>query len=227
MILAGDPPAYKPARRRVPSYFVIARSPAGRDDEAIHLDRRRVLRTPRDDKGKLGHCPPTGLTRLTPGLMLAPAFFLMAGMQTAISTDPVKQFSVFTENRVGRLYDLASLLAAREVHIMAITVLDTTDSAIVRLVVDDPDKARELMKANAYPFAECDLLAVEIAGETDLKTVLAALFEAEINIHYVYSFIKRPDGRSALALHVEDADVATQTLNHRGLRVLSQRDISR
>ncbi|OHE89416.1 MAG: acetolactate synthase [Verrucomicrobia bacterium RIFCSPLOWO2_12_FULL_64_8] len=151
----------------------------------------------------------------------------MAGMQTAISTDPVKQFSVFTENRVGRLYDLASLLAAREVHIMAITVLDTTDSAIVRLVVDDPDKARELMKANAYPFAECDLLAVEIAGETDLKTVLAALFEAEINIHYVYSFIKRPDGRSALALHVEDADVATQTLNHRGLRVLSQRDISR
>ena len=151
----------------------------------------------------------------------------MAAARTASATDPVKQFSVFAENRVGRLFDLTTLFKEANVHIMALTVLDTTDSAIVRVVVDDPDKARELMINNDFPYTECDVLAVEISDESDLKQVLAALLEAEINIHYVYSFIKRPEGRAALAINAEDTDVAAQTLNHRGFRVLTQRDISR
>jgi hypothetical protein len=110
---------------------------------------------------------------------------------------------------------------------MAITVLDTTDSAIVRVIVDDPDKARELMVNNDYPYSEGEVLAVEITDESDLQGVLAALFEAEINVHYVYSFIKRPDGRSAVAIRAEDVDVAAQALGKRGYRVLTQSDISR
>lgn len=147
--------------------------------------------------------------------------------QITAATDPVKQFSVFAENRVGRLYDLTALFKTSNVHIMALTVLDTTDSSILRLVVDDPDKARELMINNDFPYTECDVLAVEIADEGDLKGVLAALLEAEINIHYVYSFIKRPEGRAALVLSIEDADVAAQSLNSRGFKVLTQRDIAR
>ena len=58
---------------------------------------------------------------------------------------------VFTENRVGRLHDLTSLFRAHNVHIMALTVLDTTDCAIDRLIVDDPEKARELMVSNDFP----------------------------------------------------------------------------
>ena len=69
----------------------------------------------------------------------------MAAQTSTTPHDPVKQFSVFAENRVGRLYDLTSLLKGNNVHIMAITVLDTTDSSIIRVVVDDPGKARELM----------------------------------------------------------------------------------
>lgn len=141
--------------------------------------------------------------------------------------DPVKQFSVFTENRVGRLSDLTSLLKANDVHIMALTVLDFTDTTILRLVVDDNDKARELMVNNDFPYTECDVLAVEINDEADLREVLAALLEAEINIHYVYSFIKRPDGRSALVLNIEDPDVAAQSLNNHGFKVLTQSDIAR
>jgi len=143
------------------------------------------------------------------------------------SGDPVKQFSVFVQNRVGRLYDLTALLKANDVHVMAITVLDTTDSSIVRLIVDDPDKARELMVNNDFPYTECDVLAVEINDESQLKTVLKALLEAEINIHYIYSFIKRPEGKAALAINVEDSDVAAQSLSHHSFRVLGQRDISR
>jgi len=151
----------------------------------------------------------------------------MAETNTTIATDPVRQFSVFAENRVGRLYDLTALFKENNVHIMAITVLDTTDSAIMRLIVDDRDKARELMVNNDFPYTECDVLVVEINDETDLRDVLAALLEAEINVHYVYSFIKRPEGRAALAINVEDADVAAQALNRRGFKVLTQRDIAR
>jgi hypothetical protein len=151
----------------------------------------------------------------------------MAAQISTSSTDPVKQFSVFCENRVGRLYDLTALLKDNNVHVMAITVLDTTDSAIVRLVVDDPDKARELMVNNDFPYTECDVLAVEINDESELKGVLAALFEAEINVHYVYSFMKRPEGKSALAINAEDHDVASQSLAQRGFRALTQSDIAR
>ena len=148
--------------------------------------------------------------------------------QTSIRpVDPVKQFSVFTENRVGRLFDLIGLLRENNVHVIAITVLDTTDSAILRLIVDDPDKARELMINNDFPFTEANVLAVEILDESAIREILAALLEAEINVHYVYSFIKRPEGRAALAINVEDADVAAQALNRRGFKVLTQRDISR
>lgn len=146
---------------------------------------------------------------------------------TAVATDPVKQFSVFAENRVGRLHDFTALLKAHNVHVMAMSVLDTTDSAIVRVVVDDPEKARELMISNDFPYAETEILAVEIVDESDLKGVLSALLEAEINIHYLYSFIKRPEGKSALAVNAEDIDIAAQSLNRRGYRVLTQRDISR
>jgi len=144
-----------------------------------------------------------------------------------IATDPVKQFSVFAENRVGRLHDFTALLKDHNVHVMAMSVLDTTDSAIVRVVVDDPEKARELMISNDFPYAETEILGVEITDESDLKGVLGALLEAEINIHYLYSFIKRPEGKSALAINAEDIDIAAQSLNRRGFRVLTQRDISR
>jgi len=146
---------------------------------------------------------------------------------TTISADPVKQFSVFTENRVGRFYDLTALLAAHQVHLVAAVVLDVTDSAVVRLIVDDPDQTRELLAGHDFPFSETDILAVEMSGENGLKPVLAALLEAEINIHYIYSFMKRPEGRAAFALHVEDAEIGAQALGHRGFKVLTQRDISR
>jgi len=151
----------------------------------------------------------------------------MAETSTSLATDPVKQFSIFAENRVGRLHELTALLKNHNVHIMALTVLDTTDSSIIRLVVDDTDRARELMVNNDFPYAECIVLAVEITDEADLKGVLAALVEAEINIHYIYSFIKRPEGKSALAINAEDIDIAAQALHRRGYRVLTQRDIAR
>jgi len=151
----------------------------------------------------------------------------MSDTATSVAADPVKQFSVFIENRVGRLFDLVAMLTAHEVHIMAMTTIDTTDTAIDRLIVDDPDRARELLAANNFAFTECDVLAVEFSDESQMKHILGALVAVEVNIHYAYSFVMRPEGKSALAISSEDNDLAAQSLNSRGFKVLTQRDISR
>src|SRR5712692_10560029 len=141
--------------------------------------------------------------------------------------DAVKQFSVFTANRLGRLHDLAKLLGSRDVHILGLTVLDTTDSSILRVVVDDPEQARELMLVNGFPFTESELLVVELDSATRLKDLMAALLEAELNVNYLYSFIPHPQGKSLLALSMEDNEMAEQTLKRHQFRVLRQTDISR
>ena len=146
---------------------------------------------------------------------------------TPVATDPVQQFSVFIENRVGRLFDLVALLTAHNVHIMAITTIDASDTAIDRLIVDDPDRARELLAANNFAYTESHVLAVEFGDGTQLKHILGALLAVEVNIHYAYAFILRPEDKSAIAISCEDLDLAAQSLNSRGFKVLTQRDISR
>ena len=141
--------------------------------------------------------------------------------------DPVIQFSLFVPNSLGRLHDFATVLKQHGVHVLAMTVLDTTDSAIVRVVVDDPDRARELFREHGFPFTEARILVVEVDVETRLENALAALLEAEINIHYLYAFLSLPEGRPLLALNLEDLEVASEALRRHNFRVLGQGDLSR
>lgn len=141
--------------------------------------------------------------------------------------DPVTQFSVFVPNRMGRMHEVVRWLAAQEVHIMALSVLDTTDSTIFRIVVDDPQGARRLLEEHSVAFTENPVVCVEIDSEQQLQEVLAALVEAELNLHYTYPFLTRPADRSALAISIEHHDVAEDALRRHQFRVLYQGDISR
>jgi hypothetical protein len=141
--------------------------------------------------------------------------------------DPVVQFSIFTANRLGQLHALVNLLGSQAVHVLALTVLDTSDSAIIRIVVDDPDKARSLLRQNDFPFAESKLVVTEVDSTEELGKLMAALLEAELNVNYMYSFIPHPRGKSMLAISIEDNDLAAQTLKRHNFPVLNQPDISR
>jgi hypothetical protein len=145
----------------------------------------------------------------------------------AREADSAKQFSVFTANRLGRLHDLTRLLGSNGVNVVALTVLDTTESSIIRIVVDDPDKARSLLSDRAFPFVENDIVVVEIDSATDVNSLMSALLEAEVNIHYLYAFIPHPQGKSLLALSMEDNDMAEKVLSQHQFRILKQADISR
>jgi hypothetical protein len=142
-------------------------------------------------------------------------------------SEAVTQFSVFTPNRLGRLHALINLLGSQSIHVLAITVLDTTECAVIRIVVDDPDRARELLHRNGFAHAETRLLVTEVNSTEDLNKLLAALLEAELNINYLYSFVPHPRGKSVLAMSVEDNELAAQTLQRHQFPVLKQADISR
>ena len=142
--------------------------------------------------------------------------------------EEVRQFSVFMENKVGRLLDIVKIFAQARVHVVALSILDTADAAIVRLVTDDPDRARALFQEHGLAFTEVSLVVVELSSSaTDLKAVLTALLQAECNIHSAYSLLTRPRGKAALALHVEDSEVASSVLHANQFKLLTQRDISR
>ena len=143
-------------------------------------------------------------------------------------SDKVLQFSIFLPNQVGRLLDVVRMIAARNIHVLGLTILDTSDSAIARLIVDDPDGTRNIFEENEIAFTETPLLAVELpSSAVDLESVLRCLLQAECNIHYAYSFLTRPKNNAVLALHVEDEEVASGVLKQNGFRILTQKDISR
>jgi hypothetical protein len=124
------------------------------------------------------------------------------------------------------LHELIGLLSAQNVHILALMVLDTTDSAILRVVVDDPDRARDLLIQGGFAFTESYLVTVEVTP-TDLNRLVSVLLEAELNINYLYAFIPHPEGKSILCLSMEDNDIAEQALHRHQFRILKQADVSR
>ena len=140
----------------------------------------------------------------------------------------VKQFSIFLPNKVGAMLDVVKLLQAHNTHVIALSISESTDSAIARVVVSDPDTVEELFRQHNVPFGVCTMVVVELREvATELAKLLAALLMAEVNVHFTYPLLIHPRGYAALALHVDDTDCASSVLLGEGFKILSQRDISR
>lgn len=151
--------------------------------------------------------------------------------ETEVARDPggsiITQFSIYADNKVGRLNEIIGMLAERDIHILAITTLDTTDSTIVRIIVNYPEVAKKILVSNQYAFTEVTMVAVELPAVDYLHRVTCALVQAEINIHYIYPFVSRPGNKSALAIRLEDEELAREVLQRHQIKVLSQSDLAR
>ena len=140
----------------------------------------------------------------------------------------VRQFSVFLKNKVGALLEVVRLLHVHSIDVVGMSVQDSTDSSIVRLVVSDPEMVESLFKENEIAFGVCEMVVVEMEEvATDLGKLLSSLLAAEVNIFFSYPLLTRPNGRAALAMHVEDHECAASVLAGDGFKLLSQADISR
>ena len=140
----------------------------------------------------------------------------------------VKQFSVFLPNKVGAMHDVLKLLNAHGCHVIAMSVSESTDAAIARLIVSDPGGVEKLFRQNNVAFGSCDVVVVEMREvATELSKLFAALLMAEVNVHFTYPLLMRPSGSAALAIHVDDNECAISVLSGSGFRLLSQGEISR
>ena len=140
----------------------------------------------------------------------------------------VKQFSVFLPNKVGAMLDVVKLLNSHHTHVVALSVSESTDSAIARVVVSDPEGAERLFRENNIAYGVCEVVVVEMREvATQLVKLLATLFMAEVNVHFTYALLTRPRGMAALAVHVDDTDCASSVLLGAGFKILSQNEISR
>ncbi|QYY37351.1 acetolactate synthase [Ruficoccus sp. ZRK36] len=141
--------------------------------------------------------------------------------------EAVRQFSIFADNKVGRLNDIIMMLASHDIHIMSVTSVDTTDNVIIRIIVDYWDQANAFFHEQGFAFSLNEVVVAEINTEKDLKRVTCALVQAEINIHYAYPMLTRPGGKSGLVMRLEDNDLAAEVLTQSGIRVLCHTDIAR
>ncbi len=140
----------------------------------------------------------------------------------------VKQFSVFLPNKVGAMLEIVKLLNAHQTHIVAMSVSESTDSAIARIIVSDPEEVEQLFQKNNIAFGTCRVVVVEMREvATQLAKLFAALFIAEVNVHFTYPLLTRPRGMAALARPVDDNEWASSVLMGDGFKLLSQADISR
>jgi hypothetical protein len=150
------------------------------------------------------------------------------GFRTARGRDwpSVRQFNVFVANRVGGLMRVVRWFEMTDIRIVSISIVDSADCAIIRLVLSDPERATEIFEQAQLPFTESDLLVVKLPGESQpLLQICKALLEAEVNIHYAYPLLVGPKGNSALALHVEDHETAVSTLEKKKFVLYTEKDL--
>ena len=147
---------------------------------------------------------------------------------TALRGNAVRQLSVFLMNKAGALFGVVKLLKDAGVHVLGLTVQDSVDVSVVRLIVSDPETAETLFMERGIPFGSCDMLVLELPeGVDDLHKSLHGLLTGETNVHFMYPLLVRPNGKPTLALHVEDLDCAASVLAAQGFSLLRQSDLSR
>ncbi|MEI6072855.1 MAG: acetolactate synthase [Verrucomicrobiae bacterium] len=140
----------------------------------------------------------------------------------------VRQFSVFLQNKVGALLEVVKLLNEQNVVVLALSIVDSSESAIGRMIVSDPERVAQLFHEHDVPYSDCEMLLVELKeGPGDLAKVLAALLMAEVNVYFSYPLLIRPRGLAVLAMHLDDNDCASNVLRGEGFKTLSQGDLSR
>ncbi|RNC82320.1 MAG: acetolactate synthase [Phycisphaera sp.] len=137
----------------------------------------------------------------------------------------VTQFSVFLDNTVGRLYDLMEALDTSETRVCALNVHEASDHAVVRMITNNSGEARNLLKQARVPFAETDVLVVELSKGHTLTSLCLHLLAAELNIRFAYPLMLRPNGTPTIALSVDDLTLAGQILRRKEYRLFGEFDL--
>lgn len=138
----------------------------------------------------------------------------------------IKQISIFLENKSGRLARVTRVLGENNINIRALSIADTTDFGILRLIVNDPNTAFSVLKEAGFTVSATDVIAVEVPDRPGgLADALAALQEAGINIEYLYAFLQKATKAALVVFRVEQLDDAIRALQDKGIRILDGEEV--
>ena len=138
----------------------------------------------------------------------------------------IRQFTVFLENKVGTLLEVVRRFEGSRVRIVALSITDTTECAFVRFLLSHPEQGREILERAGLAIVESDLIGVELPeGPQPLLDVCTALLQAEVNISQAYPLLIRPRGSAAVALMVDNIEIAQDTLASKGFSMITEADL--
>ncbi len=138
----------------------------------------------------------------------------------------VEQISVFLENKSGRLADVAAALALEGINIRALSLADTSDFGILRLIVNDTEKAKRVLKENGFTVGKTEVIAVEVKDRPGgLSHILNTMRDSGINVEYMYAFVRSSGGNAVIIFRFDELDKAITALQKAGVVILKGEDV--
>ena len=140
----------------------------------------------------------------------------------------LKQLTIFVENKQGTLVDITDILAKNNVNMRALSIADTQDFGILRLIVDNNDVATKALHDAGYLIKMTDVVGVKIGDQPGkLSKALEVLDEAKINMEYLYAFMARTEKHAYVVLRVADNDAAEKALEDAGFHMITDADVDK
>ena len=140
----------------------------------------------------------------------------------------VDQISVFLENKAGRLAEVTRVLGEAGINIRALSLADTTDFGILRLICDNYDKAREVLKSRGFTVGKTEVVAVEVPDRPGgLGMVLQILAKAGVNVEYMYAFVQHSGQNAVLIFRFDNLEQAISLLQQEGIHIYKGEEVYR
>lgn len=137
-----------------------------------------------------------------------------------------KQISIFLENKAGRLSHVTRTLGEANINIRALSIADTSDFGILRIIVNDPDKAYRILKEAGFTVSETEVIAVQVADTPgSLANVLEQMSEENLNIEYMYAFLGTAADDALVIFKVEDIARVQEAFKRKGIKFLEENQL--
>ncbi len=135
----------------------------------------------------------------------------------------IRQISIFLENRKGRLAEVTAVLGRERINIRALSLADTADFGVLRVIVNDPDRCLQVLQENAIIAQATDVLAVQIEDRPGgLHRILSVCDRSGLNIEYMYAFVEKKEGNAVVIFKIDELPRAVEVLTSNGIALLTR-----
>lgn len=140
----------------------------------------------------------------------------------------LKQISVFLENKEGRLKKAISILSNASINIRALSIADTSEFGILRLIVPEPELAQKKLEKNNFVVKVNEVIAVEVPDQPGgLDSILTILYDFKINVEYLYAFVEKNEDKAIVVIRTENIDEGIEALEDSDIKVMSAEDVDK